>query len=64
MANRQVKVVNGKIVDQKDIYIKWDTDLKISDDAARITRYDQKKIDRQRKTRGYICGCGRMARFM
>lgn len=41
-----IKVIGGKIVDQKDIYIKWDTDLKISDDAARITRYDQKKIDR------------------
>jgi len=41
-----IKVINGKIVDQKDIYIKWDTDLKISDDAARITRYDQRKIDR------------------
>ena len=41
-----IKVVNGKIIDQKDIYIKRHTDLKISDDAVRITRYDQKKIDR------------------
>ena len=41
-----IKVINGKIVDQKDIFIKWDTDLKISEDAARITRYDQKKVDR------------------
>ena len=41
-----IKLVGDKIVDQKDIFIKWDTDLKISEDAARITRYDQKKIDR------------------
>ena len=41
-----IKVVGDKIVDQKDIFIKWDTNLKISEDAARITRYDQKKVDR------------------
>lgn len=41
-----IKVVGEKVVDQKDIYVKWDTDLKISEDAARITRYDQKKVDR------------------
>jgi len=41
-----IKIVGSKIVDQKDIFIKWDTDLKISEDAARITRYDQKKVDR------------------
>lgn len=41
-----IKLVGDKIVDQKDIFIKWDTNLKISEDAARITRYDQKKVDR------------------
>ena len=41
-----IKLVGSKIVDQKDIFIKWDTELKISEDAARITRYNQKKIDK------------------
>jgi hypothetical protein len=30
--------------DSKNFYINWDTNLKISDDAARITRYDHKKV--------------------
>ena len=30
--------------DSKNYYIDWDTDLKISDDAARITRYDHNKV--------------------
>ena len=33
--------------DSKNFYIKWNTDLKISDDAARITRYDHKKVQRE-----------------
>lgn len=41
-----IKVVGDRWVDQKNFFIKWDTQLKISDDAARITRYDQKKIDK------------------
>jgi DNA polymerase III epsilon subunit-like protein len=31
-------------IDSKNFYLKWDTDLKISEDAARITRYDHKKV--------------------
>ena len=30
--------------DSKNFYINWDTSLKISDDEARITRYDHKKV--------------------
>ena len=30
--------------DEKDFYIKWDTPFKISDDAKRITRYDDKFV--------------------
>jgi len=41
-----IKFVGQKRIADKDIYIKWDTDLKISDDAARITRYSQSKVDR------------------
>ena len=33
--------------DSKNFYIHWDTDLKISQDAARITRYDHKKVERE-----------------
>jgi DNA polymerase III epsilon subunit-like protein len=33
--------------DSKNFYIKWNTDLKISDDAARITRYDHKKVQKE-----------------
>tara|TARA_R100000808_G_C2147827_1_gene155857 strand:- start:2587 stop:3114 length:528 start_codon:yes stop_codon:yes gene_type:complete len=40
-----IKVKGGKKVAEKDIYIKWDTDLKISEGAARITRYSQKTVD-------------------
>lgn len=40
-----IKVRGDKKVDEKNIYIKWDTNLKISDDAARITRYNPKTVD-------------------
>jgi len=33
-------------LDSKNYYINWDTKLKISQDAARITRYDHKKVQR------------------
>ena len=33
--------------DSKNFYIKWDTDLKISEAAARITRYDHKKVTKE-----------------
>jgi len=39
---------NGDIkTDSKNYYIKWDTDLKISQEAARITRYDHKKVEKE-----------------
>jgi len=40
-----MKVVNGQIVESYDRYIKWKTHLKISDEAAKITKFDQKKFD-------------------
>jgi len=45
-----IKAVGGKKVDEKDLFIKWDTKLKISEDAKRITRYSQDKVDRLGKT--------------
>jgi DNA polymerase III epsilon subunit-like protein len=41
-----LKVKGKKILAEKDYYIKWDTHLRISEDAARITRYSQSKIDK------------------
>lgn len=41
-----LKCLGDKEVDHKDFYIKWNTKLKISDSAARITRYDPKKIEK------------------
>jgi DNA polymerase III epsilon subunit-like protein len=40
-----IKAVAGKKVAEKNFYIKWDTDLKIGAEAARITRYSQKTMD-------------------
>ena len=40
-----IKAVDGKKVAEKNFYIKWDTDLEIGEEAARITRYSQKKMD-------------------
>ena len=33
-----LKTVGGKVTDSRDFLIKWDTKLKISEDARRITR--------------------------
>lgn len=41
-----LKVKGEKILDSRDLLIKWKTKLKISDDAARITHYSQEKMDR------------------
>lgn len=41
------KVVDGKIVDSFVKTIKWKTDLKISEEAAKITGYSQEKIDKE-----------------
>ena len=42
-----IKVKGDKKIDQKNFYLKWDTDLKISEDAARITRYDHRKVQKE-----------------
>ena len=36
--------IGGKKVDERDLLIKWDTNLKISEDARRITRYPEELI--------------------
>ncbi len=41
-----IKSIAGKKVDHQDLFIKWNTSLKISKEAKMITRYDQKKVDR------------------
>jgi len=40
-----LKVKGSKIIDSKDLYIKWDTDLKISKEAAEITKYNPQKVE-------------------
>ena len=40
-----IKAVAGKKVAEKNFYIKWDTDLKIGAEAAKITKYSQKTMD-------------------
>jgi DNA polymerase III epsilon subunit-like protein len=42
-----IKIQGDKKIDQKNFYLKWDTNLKISQDAARITRYDHKKVQKE-----------------
>jgi DNA polymerase III alpha subunit (gram-positive type) len=42
-----IKVQGDKKVDEKNYYLKWQTELKISQDAARITRYDHKKVQKE-----------------
>ena len=42
-----LKVKGDKVIDSKDFYIKWDTHLKISKEAARITRYSQSTVDKK-----------------
>lgn len=41
-----IKAKGDKKFAEKDFYIKWDTDLKISADAARITRFDPRVIEK------------------
>ena len=41
-----IKAQGDNKVADKDFYIKWDTDLKISEDAARITRFSQTKMNK------------------
>lgn len=42
-----IKAIGDKKIDEKNFYLKWDTELKISQDAARITRYDHKKVQKE-----------------
>lgn len=42
-----IKVQGDKKIDEKNFYLKWQTDLKISQDAAKITRYDHKKVQKE-----------------
>ncbi len=44
-----IRVVENKIQDRFDEMVKWDCGLKISDEAARITRFDQKKFNKLAK---------------
>ena len=39
-----LKVKGNEAFDLKDMYISWDTKLKISAEAAKITRYDENKV--------------------
>lgn len=42
-----LKVKGNKSFDEKDFYIKWDTDLEISEDAARITKYNPREMEKR-----------------
>jgi DNA polymerase III epsilon subunit-like protein len=44
-----LKVKGDNKIDEKNFYLKWQTDLKISQDAAKITRYDHKKVQKEGK---------------
>lgn len=41
-----LRVSGDKVTEDKNFYLKWDTKLKISIDAARMTRYSQETIDK------------------
>ena len=49
-----IRVVQNKIQDRFDEMVKWDCGLKISDEAARITRFDQKKFNKLAKPESEI----------
>ena len=42
-----IKVKGDKAVATKDFHIKWDTHLKISADAARITKFNPKVLEKK-----------------
>ncbi len=42
-----IDVVNGKIVKEQDIMVNWGRDFVMSQDAARITRYNQDEVNRR-----------------
>lgn len=41
-----IKVQGDECIDSKDFYVKWKTDLKISKEAARITKYSEAKVQK------------------
>ena len=41
-----LKVKGDDTIDSKNFYIKWKTDLKISKEAARITKYSEAKVQK------------------
>lgn len=41
-----IKYEGEKKIDSKNFFIKWNTHLRISEDAARITRYDHNKVEK------------------
>ena len=42
-----IKAVDGKKTAEKDFHIKWDTDLKIGEAAARITKYSERTMEKK-----------------
>ncbi len=42
-----LKVVGDKKIAEKNFYIKWDTNLEISPEAARITRFNPKTLEKK-----------------
>ena len=42
-----LKVKGDKSIDERDFYVKWETDLEISEDAARITKYNPKDMEKK-----------------
>ena len=45
-----IKAVGGKKIAEKNYYIKWDTKLEISPEAARITRFSPKTLEEKGMT--------------
>jgi DNA polymerase III alpha subunit (gram-positive type) len=40
-----LKVKGSSVIDRKNFYVKWSDDIKISSEAAKITRFSQKTMD-------------------
>ena len=40
-----IKTQGEKVLDSKDYYVKWDRPINVSKEAARITKFNQKKYD-------------------
>ena len=51
--NEKGSIVNRKRAVQ-DLYLKWDTDLKISKDAKRITKYSKNAFPKRRGLRKFL----------